>query len=170
MNNVHTVEICEFITHVAKTDNKKAPNKYIKINNQLIYNSNLNRFARNIVVKNLHEYLIPLIQDSLSELTNYPYQVSLDIHVPINYGDVSRRTRKHIPYICWKKPVENYVAGWDIGNLGELWLKVFEDALQMAGIIENDSVQFINSHGPITFYECDDLSERKLVFKITEIN
>ena len=170
MNNVHTVEICEFITHIAKTNNKQAPNKYIKINNQLIYNSNLNRFARNIVVDNLHKYLIPIIKTNLSELTNYPYQVSLDIHVPINYGDVSRRKNKGVPYICWKEPVEDYVARWDIGNLGELWLKVFEDALQLAEIIDNDSVQFIKSHGPITFYECDNLSDRKLVFKISEIN
>ena len=170
-DKVHIVEIPKFITHVSKTNNKKAPNKYIKINNQLIYNSNLNRFARNIVVNNLHEYLIPYIKDQLPILDNPPYQVELIIFVPINYGDLSRRKDKDgNPYISWKEAAANYTATWDIGNLGELWLKVFEDSLQIAGVLENDSVQFIQAHGPIVFGETFDIEDRKLMFKIIEVN
>lgn len=169
IKKVHIVQIDKFITHVAKTNNKQAPNKYIKINNQLIYNSNLNRFQRNIVVHNLHEYLIPFIIKSLPKLINLPYQVSLDIYVPINYGDVSRRKRKGIPYISWKEPKKNYEPTWDIDNLGDLWLKVFKDALQISGVIENDNVKFIKANGPTTFHEVQTLNQRKFVFKIIEL-
>lgn len=172
MGNIYTVEIHNFITHIAKTNNKKSPNKFIKINNQLIYNSNLNRFARNIVVTNLHNYLIPYIKEQIPlTFTDYPYQISLEIHVPINYGDVSRRIDSlGIPYICWKEPKEDYVPKWDIGNLGELWLKVFEDSLQLAEVIENDSVGFINIHGPIIFKRVDTIEDRKLLFNIIKLN
>jgi hypothetical protein len=167
----YKVVIPNFITHIAKTNNKKSPNKYIKINNQLIYNSNLNRFARNIVVNNLHEYLIHHISlNKIPQLGKGPYQISLDIYAPINYGDVSRRKLKDIGWtICWNEPIENYVPTWDIGNLGELWMKTFEDSLQLSGVLENDSVAIIKSHGPITFYEVKTLDERKLIFNINKL-
>jgi len=168
---VHIVQINKFITHIAKTRNKIAPNKFIKINNQLIYNSNLNRFARNIVVDNLHTYLIEYISRFLIiKLNNPPYQVSLDIYVPINYGDVSRRKLKDGNFhIIWKEPTIDYEPTWDIDNLGDIWLKVFKDALQLSKVIENDNVRFVKSNGPATFHEIQDLNERKLVFKIIEI-
>lgn len=171
LDNTHSVIIPQFITHIAKTDNKKAPNKFIKINNQLIYNSNLNRFARNIVVNNLHEYLIDNINKQITcKFDNPPYQISLDIYVPINYGDVARRNLKDKGWaICWKEPDENYKATWDIGNLGELWLKTFEDALQLSDILPNDSVDFVKSHGPITFYPVKHIEDRLLEFKIKTI-
>lgn len=166
----YKIIIPQFITHIAKTNNKKAPNKYIKINNQLIYNSNLNRFARNIVVNNLHDYLIDYINKQLKfKLINPPYQVGLDVYVPINYGDISRRTKKGVPYICWKKPKEDYVPSWDIDNLGDLWLKVFKDALQLSGVLENDHVGFIIANGPTIFHQINDLKDRKLIFKIKEL-
>lgn len=165
----YSVEIPEFITHVAKTDNKVKANKYVKVNNQNIYNSNLNRFARNIVVRNLHNYLIEHIKlSNLPKLINPPYQVSLTIFAPINYGAVSRRSKHGTPYICWYPAGPDYQPNWDIGNIGELWLKTFEDSLQLAGVLENDNVKHIISHGPITFSEVLDLKDRKLLFKVTE--
>lgn len=165
------LSIPNFITHVAKTNNKTAENKYIKVNNQLIYNSNLNRFARNIVVRNLHEYLIPYIKKAIpKQLSDPPYQVALDIHVPINYGDVSRRKKQGVPTIIWKEPEKDYIPTWDIGNLGELWLKTFEDALQKAGAIKNDHIGFITRHGPISFYPVKDLNDRRLDFIIKKID
>ena len=170
MNKQYIVEIPEFITHIAKTRNKTAPNKFIKINNQLIYNSNLSRFPRNIVMDNLHTYLIKYITSFITtKLINPPYQVLLDVYVPINYGDVSRRIKKGIPYICWNEPKEDYEPTWDIDNLGDIWLKVFKDALQLSGVLENDHVGFIKANGPATFHQIQDLKDRKLVFKIIEI-
>lgn len=165
----HKIIIPQFITHIPKTKNKSSPNKYIKINNQLIYNSNLNRFARNIVVNNLHEYLFPYIVKVVPKLNNPPYQVSLDIYVPINYGNVSRRIKKGVPYISWKEPNKNYNPTWDIDNLGDLWLKVFKDALQISGVLENDNVKFVKINGPTTFHEIKTLDNRKLIFTITKI-
>ena len=48
----------KFPTHVAKTDNKVAPNKYWKINSQGVYNGAIQRFTRAIIIKNMHEYII----------------------------------------------------------------------------------------------------------------
>lgn len=166
----YNIIIPEFITHVAKTKNKKAPNKYIKINNQAIYNGGLNKFARAIAVDNLHTYLIPFIKSGCpNQLIHPPYQIALDIYVPINYGDVRRLTTNGIPYLSWKEPDKDYEPRWDIGNLGEIWLKVFEDALQLAGVITNDNVKYITKHGPVCFYEVEHIDKRKLVFKIIEI-
>lgn len=168
----YSIEIPQFITHVAKTKNKQSPNKYIKINNQAIYNGGLNKFARAIAVDNLHNYLIAYIQSWLlpNQLVHIPYQIALDIHVPINYGDVKRLSKNGVPYLSWKEPDKDYEPRWDIGNLGEIWLKVFEDALQLAGVIENDNVKYITKHGPVCFYEVDHIDKRKLVFKIKEVN
>ena len=166
----YKVIIPKFITHIPKTNNKVAPNKYIKINNQLIYNSNLNRFARNIVINNMHNYLINYIKENNLKLDNPPYQVAVDIYVPINYGNVSRRKKKGVPYISWKEPTKDYEPTWDIGNLGEIWLKTFEDSLQISGAIKNDNIEYVYSHGPTTWIKVNTLDERKLIFRITEIN
>ena len=166
---IYNIKIEKFITHIPKTNNKIAPNKYIKINNQLIYNSNLNRFQRNIVVNNLHDYLINYINKELPKLTNPPYQISLDIYAPINYGTVSRRKRKDIPYISWKYPEKNYKPNWDIDNLGDIWLKVFKDALQLSEVLENDNVTFVKINGPTIFHKIENFDNRKFIFKIKEL-
>jgi len=171
METIEQVRIKKFITHVAKTSNKFKENKYIKINNNSIYSSNLNRFARNIVMRNLHDYLISsMVENNLNKLTNPPYQVSLIIYAPINYGDVRRLHRKGEPYLAWNPPKSDYIPTWDIGNLGEIWLKAFEDALQLGGYIENDTIKYISSHGPITFKPVSSLEERTLIFKIQQLN
>lgn len=171
MLQIEEVEIKQFITHVAKTKNKYKENKFIKINNNSIYSSNLNRFARNIVMTNLHNYLIIHIKKSgIKKLDSPPYQVSLEIHCPVNYGDVKRLHRKGEPYLAWKSPSKDYTPTWDIGNLGEIWLKAFEDALQLSGYIENDNIKYIVSHGPISFINTSSIEDRKLKFIIQQKN
>jgi hypothetical protein len=168
--NTIKVIIPQFITHIEKTNNKIASNKFIKINNQLIYNSNLNRFARNIVVINMHNYIISHINKKF-QLNKYPYQISLNFYAPINYGSISRRfikSEKDFKIIC-KEPSKDYTPNWDIGNYGDIWLKTFADALQIKGCLKDDNVKYIKSIGPTTFIQEDLFENRKLEFIIKPI-
>src|SRR6056297_1306806 len=169
-NNIVKVVIPNFITHIEKTNNKFAPNKFIKVNNQHIYNSNLNRFARNIVIGNMQQYILDNI-DKPFILSKFPYQISLDFYVPVNYGSVSRRfIKSEDDYkIIWKEPKKEYESNWDVGNYGDIWLKVFADALQIGNYIKNDNIKYVQSIGPTTFYEVKSITNRKLEFTIKPI-
>jgi len=148
----------EFPTHAPKTNNKKAPNKYIKINGQSIYNSNLNRFARNNVMRFMHDYLISGLPRKLG--MTFPIEIELIFYAPINYGTVRRFKGE----IRWIPPKSNYKSNWDIDNQ-QIWGKAFNDALQISKKIPNDSVSFISSV-KTRYVEVKDFNERKLEFKL----
>ena len=161
------IEINEFPTHIAKTNNKVAPDKMIKINNQSIYNSNLNRFARNIVMKNMHDYLKsklePYLEVWLREQPAFPICVNLEIHVPKNYGNVRMIKGK----LSWKLPSKNYAPNWDVENLASIWMKALNDVLTDLGFIPDDNVEYIACVG-YDYKEVKDLKDRKLIIKLDE--
>ena len=92
----------EFPIHIAKSDNKHAPNKMVKLNNQNIYSGALNRFGRAIVIKNLHEYIISQIPKGF-KIDNYPVKIHYLFRTVRNHGSISMRKHK----TCWKPQKKN---------------------------------------------------------------
>lgn len=161
------IEIPEFPTHIAKTDNKYAANKMIKINNQSIYNGAINRFTRAVVMNNMHAYLAVQLHEYLPlflrESITFPVCVDVEIHTVINHGDISMRKGK----ICWKPAVEDYEPGWDIENLAAIWIKALNDVFTRSKFIPDDNVKYISCVS-YKFVEVADLQDRKLIIKINE--
>ena len=147
----------EFPTHVAKTNNKVAPNKFVKINNQAIYSGVLNRFGRAIAVRNIHKYIKDQLKDQdLPRLTK-PVQLQLSIFTAINHGDISRRSG----IIIWKKPDKDYEPGWDEDNLRMFWEKCIKDVLTELGIwIDDDAYHCRGTNSMVYFIE--ELSDRRI--------
>ena len=155
--------INQFPTHIAKTKNKVAPDKYIKINGQSIYNSNLNRFARNIVMSNLHDYLEPAFKPFKGLITEYPIKITINIFTVRNHGAISRRSGT----IRWKKPKSDYVPNWDIENLATIWIKAINDTLSKTGVIPDDNIKYLNGVS-YNYIEVEDINDRKLEIIIDE--
>lgn len=126
-------------THIAKTNNKKAPNKYMKINNQSIYNGTLNYFSRNIVVANLRNVIMKSI--SKNAKIDYPIRVKILIKTVYNHDNI-RRMKKD-GRIIWNPPKPNYKPSWDCDNLSVLWIKTIQDAIVKFGLIPDDTVEYI---------------------------
>ena len=57
----------------------------------------------------------------------------------------------------------------DIGNVGWLLLKLFEDSLQEAGVLREDSPEYIMESGRSRYHWVDKEEKRKLVFRIKYI-
>lgn len=161
------ITLKEFPTHIAKSDNKYAANKMLKINNQAIYSGALNRFARAIVVNNMHEYIageiLPFKNKFLQKGTRYPIKVKIEVHTTVNHGDISMRKGK----ICWKPAKSDYVPTWDIDNLATIWIKTLNDTLQKTGFIPNDHIGYLYGGG-YEYHEVKDLKDRKLIIIIDE--
>ena len=153
----------QFPTHVPITRNKFKANKYIKINGQSLYNGKLKYFQRDIAVSWLHDYLATNTTFEQIDSTGlvYPLQLTLDLHVPLNYGTIRMIKNK----LVWKPAKEDYKPNWDIDNQW-LWNKLFCDVLQINKVVPNDNVSYINAVGPIHFVETSDFDDRKLVFTI----
>ena len=83
-----------FPTHIPITKNKKAPDKYVKVNAQGIYNGAIARFGRSIAVRNLHSYFLHFIPKGL-KIDNVT-KIKYIIKTVINHGDISRRNHKII--------------------------------------------------------------------------
>ena len=159
--------IPEFPTHIARTDNKVAVNKMIKINNQSIYNGGLNRFARNIVMTNMHKYLRkqlkPYVKTWKREKVVFPISIDLTICTVVNHGSISMRSGK----ICWKYPKEGYEPNWDIENLATIWIKALNDTLTELGFIPDDNIVYIHKIS-YNFKDVEDLKDRALIILIDE--
>lgn len=157
----------KFPTHIAKTDNKIASNKMIKINNQAIYNGALNRFARNIVMKNLHDYISKnlLLYKHLykRESHSFPMNIKVIIYTVINHGNISMRSGK----LIWKLPEEDYKPNWDIENLASIWIKAINDSLTLTGFIPDDNISYINSIS-YEYIEVKDFEDRKIEIHLDE--
>jgi len=155
------IEIPEFITHVAKTSNKVVANKYIKINNQSIYNGALNKFSRAIAIDNMHKYIdLYLIKYRGLNLLK-TLHISYQIHTVINHGSISLRKGK----ICYKPVKINYNPNWDIENLASIWIKAFNDSLTKNNVISDDNISVITKVS-YEFIEVKDIDKRKIVVEI----
>lgn len=164
LNNtkVVTIKIKKFPLHIEKTNNKFAVNKFIKINNQSIYNGAINRFTRNTVVGNLHEFIISKLPDI--QILDYPLRVTVIIKTVINHGSISRRNGK----TTWKEPKLDYEPNWDEDNLTGIWVKVIRDSLSLKGVIPDDNVKFIRE-GATKIKFVDTIEDRELIIKIERI-
>ena len=162
---MYKIVIENFPTHIAKTNNKTKANKMVKLNNQAIYNSNLNRFSRNTVMQNLHKYLAsqikPYKKTFLREGTQYPIKLEIVIHTVKNHGSIQMRNHK----LCWKYPTEDYIPNWDIENLATIWIKAICDTLVSLKMIPDDNINYLSSIS-YKFKEVKDLDKRKLEIKI----
>ena len=153
------VVIPEFPSHLPVTNNKKAPNKYIKINGQSIYNGSVDKFKRAVLMNNMHSFMMPYV--TFLDIPSFPIRVDLELHVPINWNTV-RRTKGEI---TWKPPKSNYVINWDVDNFW-IYTKSFLDSMVLSGVIPDDNASIINDSGRIQFFPVETFDERKLVFNI----
>lgn len=155
----------EFPTHVAKTNNKVAPNKMLKINNQAIYNGYVNRFARNIVIGNMHSWLIGELRKqkpyTLPMMKSFPIDVTITIYTVRNHGSISMRSGT----VRWKPVTKAYVPNWDIDNLATIWVKTINDVLTKEEIIPDDNIDYIRSC-KYKYVEVSDIKNRKIIITI----
>jgi len=152
------ITLKQFPTHIAKTNNKIAPNKMLKINNQAIYNGYVNRFTRNIVMNNLHNYLIPIFKVfSSSPFYSLPIKVTVNIYTVKNHGSISMRKGK----LCWKPAKASYIPNWDIDNLASIWIKAINDSLVKSKLLPDDTIEYIKG-GCYNYHEVKDIKDRKI--------
>jgi len=155
--------ISEFITHVAKTDNKVADNKFIKINGQAIYNGALQRFSRAIVMNNMHSYISSYLEPYRGLLIDYPIKVTYEIHTVVNHGSIALRKG----LISWKPPGVNYKPNFDLDNALGCWSKAGNDALVQNNVIIDDNTSIIRELS-YKFIPVDNINDRKIIIKINK--
>jgi len=160
---LHTMVIYDFPTHIAKTKNKIKENKFIKINNQAIYNDALNRFSRAIAINNLKDYVSYKLCNQVYKIKS-KVTVNYEFHTVINHGDIRRKNGT----ILWKIAKDDYRPCWDISNLAFIWMKVIDDTLEKLKIITNDNVKFV-SGGSYQFVEVKDYRKRKIVIRLNKV-
>jgi hypothetical protein len=152
--------INQFPTHIAKSNNKVKANKFVKINNQSIYNGTLHHMSRARVIDNLKTFVMEQLQDVPKGLKS-KIKTSYRFYTVINHGDIKRikgETR-------WKPPKKGYMPSWDIQNLAFVWMKVIDDCLQESGIIKNDNVSYMLG-GNYEFVEIDNYEQRKIIVEL----
>lgn len=106
--------------------------KYWVLNGQELYSGNLHRRSRAALTYKYHEYLTPYIKEAFKE------PIVLEEG---EYVEIKVRIYEHL------RP-----AMPDASNLW-LWVKWFEDSLQEAGILPDDSRKYVKSSGGIELYE-----------------
>lgn len=149
----------KFPTHVAKTKNKIEANKYWKINSQGIYNGAIGRFQRNIVVGNMHKYIIDeLSSQEIPKITS-SVQLQLDIFIPVNYSDVRRVPSTGI--ISWKPPKEDYLPINDEDNIRWIWEKCIKDSLTKLKVWPDDNLQYCRGTNSMVHF-VKTLDERRI--------
>lgn len=158
------IEIPNFMTHA-----QKSKSKYIKINGQRLF-VGINHHLRASIMKQMHEYILQYIPKDLDLKSICPITIRLEIHVPINFGDVKMiKDKEGIYKLSWKKPVDGYLPKWDADNLW-IWGKAFNDTLVENNFLEDDNVLYVKTSGEVKWIEVEDISDRKLVFIIDKVN
>jgi len=152
------------LTHVRKTNNKIKADKYMKINNQAIYDGSLNHFSRAIVVNHLHEHFSDNIDPEFKGLNISSNNISLlyEFHTVLNHGDVRRLKTG----ISWNPPKKDYSPSWDLDNLADLWTKIGNDTLVLDNVIKQDTVAFIKEK-TCRFVEIKELFDARIEITIT---
>lgn len=153
----------QFPTHLPISKNKTKKDRYMKVNSQSVYNSNVNRFSRNNVMDAMHNYALGKISKKI-KVEDYPISIHYIYKTVINHGDISRRNDN----IVWKYPSEDYIPSWDLENAIGLWIKGLNDALVIAGIIKDDSVQYVRKIS-YEFVPVDDINQREIIIQINTI-
>lgn len=159
-----TLILKKFPTHIAKTANKIAPNKYWKINSQGIYSGSIQRFTRAIVMNNMHEYILSEFEDQELPVLNYPVQLQLNIYIPINYGDVARRSGK----ISWKYPSDDYEPSADEDNIRWIWEKAIKDCISKSKCWKDDTMYWCRGTSSMIHF-IDELDDRRIEVSFKKI-
>lgn len=154
---MNKIILSKFPIHIEKTKNKIAQNKYIKINNQNIYNGYLSRFTRAIVVKNIHNWIISKISKELLPKIENPVILTIDIYTVINHGDISMRNG----HILWKPRLNEYIPDWDEDNLRMIWEKCIKDSISILKIWPDDNVYYCRGIKSMVYF-IDNLEDRKI--------
>jgi len=187
MKLIREVEFPEFITHIRMSKKRKAKldtqgnilnprsagtPKYMKINSQNIYSGNMSPLVRQKVVKSMKIHMIPhVLTMEVIPAECFPIIIRGEAHVPLNYGQ-AKVVGGEFKY---PEVGDDYEPNWDIGNLGYLWSKTFDDCLTMSEtfdgipitpIIPDDSVEYVHGTGEMQYFNVPSFEERKLVFKI----
>ena len=125
-----------FPSHIAITDNKVAVNRYMKINNQSIYNGKLNTFSRAVAIANMHKY----INSQIKEVTviERPIQLVIRINTVYNHDCIKRNK---VGNITWKPYKEDFEPSWDEDNLRVIWEKCIKDCMTKARYWGDDTVK-----------------------------
>ena len=154
------LELKKFPTHLPYTKNKTKANKFTKLNYQNVYNGKVAKFARAILVDNLHEYIATelLIQKIKPIKLTKAITIKYTIYTVINHGSINRRDNE----IKWTPATKGYVPNWDIENLANLWTKAGNDTLVLKGIIPDDNVKYVKGIS-YEFVEVKDFEDRKIV-------
>ena len=162
--NMTELVLTKFPTHIAKTNNIKAPNKYWKINSQGIYNGTIQRFTRAIIIENIHKYILnEFSKQTLPKLTK-PIQLQLSIYIPINYASISRRKGN----IIWYPPEDNYEPTNDEDNISWIWIKCIKDCITKSKMWEDDTMYWCRGTNSMIYF-VDDLEDRKIVINFKEL-
>jgi hypothetical protein len=162
------IEFLKFPTHIQVNNPKRLTTKvkYEKIGYNKIYSGNLHFVLRSIMIKGMHKYLLKNIPKDIGMLKT-PVETILEVHAPINYGNVKLLFDKNIDKhkISWKKPPDDFEPSWDLDNLVAAWIKTINDCIQKRGIVPNDNVRYITKKTE-EFVPCEELDDRKLVLYI----
>ena len=128
------------LSHIPCTNNKRAANKYWKINNQSIYNGSVDKFKRAVIVENMHRHVMnSLPEDVLNLKIERIKNITYVFSTVRNHGSITRRLGK----TCWKPVKEDYKSNWDLNNISDIWIKTGNDALTLAGVITDDNTDVI---------------------------
>ncbi|MCK5788444.1 MAG: hypothetical protein KAH32_05575 [Chlamydiia bacterium] len=128
---------------------KEGGDTYWNFNGQGFYTGTIHWTTRTKIVNFYHRLFIKQIKkyvkDNIPACLGYSLSVSVDIYDIFN---------SHTP---------------DIGNMGWLLLKLFEDSLQEAGVLREDSPEYIMESGRSRYHWVEDEDKRKLIFRIKYI-
>ena len=142
---------------VANKSRKSGRTRYWTVNGQGLYNATLHYRLRGTITKYFHKYLIKYIKQQITkehiEIINKFVYKNSDHKLSISV-DIYEVRRGKIP---------------DIGNMW-LWTKWFEDALQEAGVIQDDNPDYVIESGRKRYHWVENENERKLVFNIEIFN
>lgn len=150
----------KFPTHLPYTKNKTKANKLVKLNYQNVYNGKVAKWARAILIDNIHTYIATevLLQKVKAIKITKPITIKYTIHTVINHGAIA--LRKGV--ITCPEYKKNYKPNWDVENLANLWIKAGNDTLVLGGIIPDDTVEYIKGIS-YEFVKVSNLDDRKIV-------
>lgn len=147
------ITLPKFPTHV-----KISKTKSMKLGYNKIY-AGVNHFIREKTVKQVHDFVDAHIPTGVTVST--PVGTHLHIYVPMNYGAV----RMSKGQLIWKPPHDRYKPNWDLDNLAFIWIKSLNDGLVKAGILPDDTVEYLNSTS-YTVHFVNSFEDRKLIYDI----
>ncbi len=154
----------EVPTHIHSTKNKVKPNKYWKINSQGIYNGQIQRFTRAIIVENMHKYILDEFSKHVLPQLLKPVQLQINIYIPINYANVSRRSGKTI----WYPAIEGYEPSNDEDNISWLWIKCIKDCITKSKMWVDDTMLWCRGTNSMIYF-IDELDDRKIEISFKEL-